>query len=71
MLRYSLKAALLVVALACLIQDSRAGGQPCRKPVAKHKFGGYGSGPFGYGDFVYAGYPTYNYQVRTRQRHHP
>jgi hypothetical protein len=34
-------------------------------------FGGYGSGPFGYGDFVYAGYPTYNYQVRTRQRHHP
>jgi hypothetical protein len=70
MLRHSLKVVLVVVALTCAIQDGHAGGRPRRKPVANYLFGGYGPGPFGYGDFVYAGYDTYNYQAKTRVRHH-
>jgi hypothetical protein len=70
MLRHSLKAALIVVALACLTQDGRASGHSRPKPVARYLFGGYGPGPFGYGDFVYVGHPTYNYQVKTRVRQH-
>ncbi len=74
MFRHSWKAALLAVALSCLVQDAQASGRKSsgpyrRKPVAEYLVGGYGPGPFGKGDFVYAGYSSYNYQAQTRVRH--
>jgi hypothetical protein len=69
MLRHSLKAGLVVVVLACLIQDAHASGHPRRRAVVSDSFGGYGPGPFGHGDFMYNGYSTYNYQAKTRVRH--
>jgi hypothetical protein len=69
MLRHSLKAALVVVALACLVPDGRAAGHSRPRPLANYLFGGFGPGPFGYGDFVYAGHSTYNYQANARHRH--
>jgi hypothetical protein len=69
MLRRTLKAALVIAALACLIHDANALGHARGRGVVRHYLGGYGTGPFGYGDFVYAGYPTYNWQANTWHRH--
>lgn len=55
MLRQSLKAALIVFALASLVQDAQGKGR-CNGRVANYFFGGYGTGPFGYGYFPYAGW---------------
>ncbi len=66
MLRNILMATLVVVAFACLIQDTNASAQSCRRSVCDYLFGGYCSGPFGYGDFVYNGRSTCNYQAHTR-----
>ncbi len=55
MLRRSLMTTLVVVSLACVVQDAHAAGH-CHR-VVKYFFGGYGPGPFGKGQVVYAGQP--------------
>ncbi|HTU24025.1 MAG TPA: hypothetical protein VMF30_01430 [Pirellulales bacterium] len=69
MLRHSLKAALVIVALACLIQDAQATNHARRRAAVSYWLGGFGPGPFGHGNFVYAGQSTYNYQARMRRGH--
>lgn len=64
MLRRSLLAVLFVVALTALADDSQAAGHSHRGGVANYLFGGYGPGPFGHGDFTYAGWTS-----RTVVRH--
>ncbi len=66
MLRHSLKAALVVVALSCLVQDARAFEHRRLRAVASYMFGGFGQGPFGHGYFPYAGYPAYSVPGRHR-----
>jgi hypothetical protein len=63
MLRRLILATLVVVALASLAQESHAGCKRCcKKNVVCNLFGNYGPGPFGCGDFAYAGYyPRANY----------
>jgi hypothetical protein len=59
MLRRSLAAALVVVALASVAQDVHASGHSRRGGCFSYFFGGYGPGTFGYGDVSYAGYSPY------------
>ena len=56
MLRRLLIAALIVVSLACVIQKSHAACNGRRCGLIEFLFGGYGPGPFGKGEFSYAGY---------------
>ena len=70
MLRHAVKAALVVVALSCLVQDAQASGRQAsgnhrRKPAANSWVGGYGRGPFGHGEVYYNGW-TSNTKVRGR-----
>jgi len=64
MLRHSWKAALVVVALACMVNDAHSSSRcrpssTCRRSVADYLFGGWGPGPFGNGEVSYAGYVPY------------
>ena len=65
MLRRLLMAVLVVVSLACLVPDAKAGGHCCRRPnpcrvgCGSWLCGDYGPGPFGNGNFCYAGYCPY------------
>ena len=55
-MRYSLMAVLVVVALGCLLQDAHAANPNRRRPtIVNYLFGGYGRGPFGYGEVFYNG----------------
>lgn len=63
MLRRSLQAVLVVVALASAVEEADAGHHH-RGGVVDYLFGGYGPGPFGHGDFSYAGWTS-----RTVVRH--
>jgi hypothetical protein len=66
MLRRSLQAVLVVVALASLVEDSHAAtAQHHAAAVVDYLFGGYGYGPLGHGDFSYVGYAP----SRTVYRH--
>ena len=57
MLRRTWMAALVVVALACCVQDSHAAHHCRRSSTANCLFGGYGCGLFGNGGgYCYAGY---------------
>jgi hypothetical protein len=56
MLRRSLMAVLVVVALAGMAQQSKAACRGHRGGVVNCLFGGYGRGPFGNGYCAYAGY---------------
>ncbi len=65
MLRRSMMAVLVVAALACIARDAQAGNPCCRQKVLEYLFGGYGPGPFGKGEFSYAGqYPIDNRTCR-------
>ncbi|HVX10968.1 MAG TPA: hypothetical protein VHC22_07305 [Pirellulales bacterium] len=66
MLRHSLKAALVAVALTSLVQDAHASNHRRLRAVAKYLFGDFGPGPFGHGYFPYAGYPPYKNPARNR-----
>lgn len=63
MVRRLLMATLVVVSLACMVQDAHASSGHCRRGrVVNYLFGGYGPGPFGKGYVEYAGQrPIYNY----------
>lgn len=63
MLRHSLIAALVVVALAGTVKAGHPPRHCCRDKVVNYLFRGYGPGPFGHGDFWYAGW--YPYDNRT------
>ena len=68
MLRRTLLAVLVVASLACLVQNAHAAGHSRRGRVMNYLFGGYGPGPFGNGNFSYAGHPPiYNYTIRGRR----
>jgi hypothetical protein len=56
MLRHLLMAAVVLVGMACMVQDAHATTHCCKGRVADYLFGGYGRGPFGHGYFPYAGY---------------
>lgn len=58
MWRRFLTVALVTLAIASLTQHAQAKVRCCRK-VADYLFGGYCGGPFGYGNFQYAGTMTY------------
>ncbi len=67
MLRRLLMAMLVVVAVGSLVEDSQAScnrGKNCQKTSLREYFlGGCGPGPFGRGEFGYAGYypaPVYS-----------
>jgi hypothetical protein len=64
MLRHSLKAALVIVALSCLVQGTQASGRQASGGYHR-RIGGYGRGPFGHGDVYYNGW-TSNTKVRGR-----
>jgi hypothetical protein len=55
MLQHALQAVLVVVALASVAEDAHGAHHHRRGGVVDYLFGGYGPGPFGYGDFSYAG----------------
>lgn len=59
MLRQLLRTALVVFAIAGLVQDAHGKGRCCRGGVAHYLFGGCGPGPFGHGYFPYAGWYQY------------
>ncbi len=56
MFRRFLLAALVVVSLASLTQETQAAQRCCRKSAICGFFEGYGRGPFGHGYFAYGGY---------------
>jgi hypothetical protein len=60
MLRHFLTAGLLVVALSCTAKGGQPSNHCCRGKVCSYLFGGYGPGPFGKGNFCYAGYCPYD-----------
>jgi len=70
MLRHALKAMLVVAALGSLFPEAHASGHRRRNAAPGQGIGGYGPGPFGRGDFIYNGFPTTNFQAKTRVRHH-
>lgn len=55
MLRQSMKAVMIAVALAGMVKCGQH-SNPCRRSICDYLFGGYGPGPFGHGEFGYAGY---------------
>ena len=68
MMRHLLKAAIVVAAIACLIQDAQAGGHQ-RRRAGVSWIGGWGPGPFGKGNFPYANYYPGGYTTRLGHWH--
>jgi hypothetical protein len=54
--------ALIVLSLASFAHDAQAAYRWRRGAIVDYLFGGYCRGPFGYGDFPYAGHcPMHDY----------
>ncbi len=62
MLRRSLQAVFVVVGLASLVEGSRCDAAHHQRGGVVNYLGGWGPGPFGHGDFSYAGYTSHTVQ---------